>query len=219
MDLDELARISAVSRYSVVVGPPVIVCSMGAAGAETPSHRRRRVQREQWLAGTRLGGRSGSLLRRFCGRTHFAIDTNINDLLSQRKSPLAATPSRFSQGVSSCKQTSWRSWMPTPELAQNAASSLVRDLNTHRRPQIQSASEGSSSTFFRRNGLLYLPDKELSATLSQLPRSGPLLGSLAAADPSLRGVMASMNLSLRGVQFRRISLETLAPFRALSRGD
>ena len=65
-------------------------------------------------------------------------------------------------------------------------------------------------------GCCIFPSQSLRHTLNQLSRSGPLLGRLAA-DPSLRGVMDSIGLSLRGVIFRRVTLDTLAPeFQALS---
>ena len=215
VDLDELAR--DIGRQQVLCGcrPTVIVCSMGAAGMKRLLIGIVGFSASNGLLVLALAVGVGAFSAVFVAR-HFAIDTNINDLLSQNL-PWRQHQAAFLKEFPA-QETDILAVVdaPTPELAQNAASSLVRDLNTHRRPQIQSASEGSSSTFFRRNGLLYLPDKELSATLSQLTRSGPLLGSLAA-DPSLRGVMASINLSLRGVRFRRISLETLAPqFRALS---
>ena len=146
---------------------------------------------------------------------NFAIDTNINHLLSPnlpwRKNQaeyLKAFPGQLTTILAVIDA-------PTPELAQTAAARLARALNA-RRNEIESAREESGAAFFRRNGLLYLSDQELQSTLRQLSRSGPLLGSLAA-DPSLRGVMRSIGLSLEGVRFRRISLETLAPeFRALS---
>ena len=70
--------------------------------------------------------------------------------------------------------------------------------------------------FFRRNGLLFLSEDTLKETLAQLSKSSSFLETLAA-DPSLRGVMSAMSLPLRGVQLRRVSLNSLAPqFNALS---
>ena len=80
---------------------------------------------------------------------------------------------------------------PTAELAQSAADRLTKRLK-ERHEWFRSVTEGSS-LFFRRNGLLYLPEQELTTTLNRLSRSGPLLGRLAA-DPSLRGVMDSIRV-------------------------
>ncbi len=146
---------------------------------------------------------------------HFAIDTNINDLISPN------LPWRQHQAAYQKAFPGWETMIlavidaPTAELAQEAADRLTKRLK-ERHDWIRGVNEGNGSLFFRRNGLLYLPEPELTATLNQLSRSGPLLGRLAA-DPSLRGVMDSIGLSLRGVIFRRVPLDALAPeFQALS---
>ncbi len=146
---------------------------------------------------------------------HFAIDTNINDLISPD------LPWRQNQFAYQKAFPGWESTIlavidaPTAELAQSAAERLTKRLK-ERHDWIRGANEGNGSPFFRRNGLLYLAEPELTSTLNQLSRSGPLLSRLTA-DPSLRGVMDSIGLSLRGVIFRRVSLETLAPeFQNLS---
>ena len=146
---------------------------------------------------------------------HFAINTDIEHLLS-RKLPWRQTEIAFQKAFPG------RTTMilavidaPTPELAQTAADSLTARLK-ERRDAIRSAEEGEAAAFFRRNGLLYLSGSELSATLSKLSRSGPVLRGLAS-DPSLRGVMGSLALSLRGVKFRIATLDRLAPeFKPMS---
>ncbi len=152
---------------------------------------------------------------------HFAIDTNINNLIS-KSLPWRKNQAAYQKAFSSAETISGQETIvlavidaPTPELAQSAADRLTRKLR-ERHDEIRKVGEGNGSAFFRRNGLLYLPETELTSTLNQLSRSSLLLGRLAA-DPSLRGVMDSINLSLRGVRFRRISLDTLAPeFGSLS---
>src|SRR5262249_22451649 len=98
---------------------------------------------------------------------------------------------------------------PTPEFAEDAAEKLTQHLNQERNI-IRGARQLSGGPFFQRNGLLYLAPAELKESLDQLSKSRALLEPLAA-DPSLRGVMSAISLTLRGVQARRISLETLAP--------
>ena len=151
----------------------------------------------------------------FFVRQNFAIDTNINNLISHnlpwrqhQAAYLKAFPGQETSILAVIDA-------PTPELAQSAAARLSKALLL-RRDEIRNAQDVRSSAFFRRNGLLYLSDEELSSILRQLTRSGPLIGSLVS-DPSLSGIMSSIDLSLRGVRFRRISLDTLAPqFRGLT---
>ena len=103
---------------------------------------------------------------------------------------------------------------PTPELAEDAAQKLTQKLSQQANV-IRSAQELMGGPFFRHNGLLFLPADTLKESLSQLSRSNSFLEPLAA-DPSLRGVMSALALPLRGVQLRRVSLDSLAPqFNAL----
>jgi uncharacterized protein len=141
--------------------------------------------------------------------SRFAIDTNVERLLSPN------LPWRQDQ-IAYQKAFPGRSTMilavidaPTAELAQTATESLKSRLRD-RHDEIRGVEESTGGAFFRQNGLLYLTEAELQSTIAQLSRSGPLLGGLVA-DPSLRGVMGSISLSLRGVKFRRITLEKLAP--------
>ncbi len=104
---------------------------------------------------------------------------------------------------------------PTPELAEDAARKLTEQLS---KPSafIRGARQSSGGPFFQRNGLLFLSENEIKETLSQLSSSSGLLAPLAL-DPSLRGVMGVITLTLRAVQAKRISLDSLAPqFNAFS---
>ena len=104
---------------------------------------------------------------------------------------------------------------PTPELAEDAAQKLTKKLSQES-SVIRSAQELTGGPFFRRNGLLFLPTETLKDSLAQLSKAGSFLQPLAA-DPSLRGVTDALALPLRGVQLRRVSLDSLAPqFNALS---
>ncbi len=104
---------------------------------------------------------------------------------------------------------------PTPELAEEAARQLTEKL-AKETTAIQSVQELMGGPFFRRNGLLFLPQEDLKDALSQMTRSSSFLDPLAA-DPSLRGIMSAFALPLRGVQLKRVSLDSLAPqFNGLS---
>ncbi|HXW22240.1 MAG TPA: MMPL family transporter, partial [Rhodomicrobium sp.] len=103
----------------------------------------------------------------------------------------------------------------TPELADNAAHRLTERL-AQEKDLIKSVRQTSGGPFFRKNGLLFLSESELRETLAQLTKSRALFEPLAA-DPSLRGVMGAITLTLKGVQARRISLDHVAPqFNAFS---
>ncbi len=104
---------------------------------------------------------------------------------------------------------------PTPELADSAARRLTQRL-AQEKQAIKSVRQTTGGPFFQRSGLLFLSESELRETLAQIAKSRPLLEPLAA-DPSLRGVMKAVELTLRGVQGRRITLDSLAPqFNALT---
>ena len=104
---------------------------------------------------------------------------------------------------------------PTPELADSAAQRLTQRL-VQEKQFIKTARQTTGGPFFQRSGFLFLSESELRETLAQLVKSRALLEPLAA-DPSLRGVMGAVELTLRGVQGRRITLDSLAPqFNALS---
>src|SRR5258706_3590233 len=145
---------------------------------------------------------------------HFALNTDIEKLISPnlpwRQDEIAfqrAFPNQQSQILAVIDA-------PTSELAESAADALTQRLKEHHDVIREAYEQGG--TFFRRNGLLFLSEPELAETLRQVSRSAPRLGPLAS-DPSLRGVMDSISLSLLGVRFHRISLNSLAPqFRAFS---
>ena len=97
---------------------------------------------------------------------------------------------------------------PNAELANAATNALVDRL----KPQtglFQSVESVSTSDFFVRNRFLFLPTEEVAGLTGRLARSGPLLGQLAA-DPSLRGVVQALSLTLTGVEGGQVPLDALA---------
>jgi uncharacterized protein len=140
---------------------------------------------------------------------NFAINTDISKLISE---DLPWRQREVAFGKAFAKQETAIVAVidgPTPELAEDAAVKLTEQLNK-KSDVIRGALQSSGGPFFQRNGLLFLPEAELKDTLNQLSRSSSLLEPLAS-DPSLRGVMGVITLTLRGVQGRRISLDSLAP--------
>jgi uncharacterized protein len=85
----------------------------------------------------------------------------------------------------------------TPELAEAAAARLTAKLVAN--PTLFShVRRPDGGAFFNRNGLLYLPLKDVQDTTQQLIKAQPFLGGLAA-DPSLRGIMTNLSNALLGV--------------------
>lgn len=99
----------------------------------------------------------------------------------------------------------------TPELAESAAAKLSDKLATQtnffthvRRPD--------GGPFFDRNGLLFLPLKDVQDTTRELIKAQPFLGGLAA-DPSLRGIATTLSTALLGVENGQAKLADLdVPF-------
>jgi len=84
----------------------------------------------------------------------------------------------------------------TPELAETATAALTRALVADP-ARFRSVHRPDGGAFFDRYGLLLLPPSELQATANQLIEAQPLLAPLAA-DPSLRGVMTTLETAAQG---------------------
>jgi hypothetical protein len=97
---------------------------------------------------------------------------------------------------------------PTPELATAAADQLVGRLAPDK-ALFGSVQSIAASDFFARNRFLFLPTGQVTGITAQLSRAAPLLGQLAS-DPSLRGLVQAVSLSLTGVQAGQVTLDALA---------
>ncbi|MBI2740742.1 MAG: MMPL family transporter [Rhodospirillales bacterium] len=97
----------------------------------------------------------------------------------------------------------------TPELAEDAARHLSAALVA--RPGLfHSVRRPDGGPFFDRNGLLFLSQKQVQASVDGLMRSQFLLASLAA-DPSLRGVLDTLSRGLQGVRHGQAKLDDFQP--------
>jgi len=140
---------------------------------------------------------------------HFAINTDISKLISpdlpwrQREVAFAKAFPKVESAIVAVVDG------PTPELADQAAHRLSQRLSEEK-DIIRSVQQLTGGPFFQKNGFLFLSDSELKDALGQLTRAKPLLEPLVA-DPSLRGVMGSISLTLQGVQGRQVTLNSLAP--------
>jgi hopanoid biosynthesis associated RND transporter like protein HpnN len=97
---------------------------------------------------------------------------------------------------------------PTPELATAATKALVDRLtpNTELFHSVQSVATGE---FFVRNRFLFLPTEEVNGLTGRLSQAGPLLSQLTG-DPSLRGLVQALSLTLTGVEGGQVTLDGLA---------
>ena len=156
-----------------------------------------------------------SAVAAYYAATHFAINTNSEDLLSKdlpwRKTELtydAAFPRENNLILAVIDGA-------TAERAEQGASALDAALRETPR-YFASIRRPDGSPFFQRNGLLFLPLADVQNTTQQLISAQPLLGSLAA-DPSLRGLMTSLSTALMGVEAGQVNLDEVSrPFEPLS---
>ena len=98
---------------------------------------------------------------------------------------------------------------PTPMKAEAAANRLLARL----KPQTDlflSVRRPATETFFRRNGLLFLSVDELTDLSDHLAQAQPLLGTVAR-DPSLRGLLSSLDLATDGIAHGQLALSDLTP--------
>ena len=129
---------------------------------------------------------------------HFAIDTDVNALISadlpwrQRELAYELAFPQSTQAILAVVDA------PTPELANAAATALTEQLS-QQGGLFRSVEELGGGSFFEREGLLFLDTPDLTATLSQLEGASPSLAILAA-DPSLRGLIQAFSLSLGAAQ-------------------
>ena len=83
------------------------------------------------------------------------------------------------------------------DAAEDGAAALAARLAS-RKDLFSEVIRPDADPFFRREGLLFLPQDQVSALAAQTIEAQPFIGSLAA-DPSLRGLFGTLNLALEGV--------------------
>jgi uncharacterized protein len=144
----------------------------------------------------------------FYAATHFAINTDINKLISPtldwRKQELLFEklfPGPF--GTTTVVVEA-----PTPELVAQASSTLTQQLA--KRPDLfHSVNElGIGNSFFARNGLLFQPLADVEHQTHMLAESAQLIVTMAR-DPSLRGLTQSLNYVMTGIQGGLLKLDDI----------
>jgi uncharacterized protein len=139
---------------------------------------------------------------------HFAINTDINKLISQnlewRKRELEFEklfPGHFGSTLVVVDA-------PTAELATQASDALTRRLVAE--PKLfRSAENMSGNEFFSRNGLLFRPTADVAQLTQGLGKAGTLIATLVG-DPSLRGLTRALSLAFIGIRSHLTTLDALA---------
>ncbi|MGE3623182.1 MAG: MMPL family transporter [Bdellovibrionales bacterium] len=147
---------------------------------------------------------------------HFKINTDVNQLLAddlpwrQREKVLEkAFPQKVDLTVVVVDAD-------TSDAAEDAAAALAARLSKMPE-QFSYVSRPDGIPFFRKNGLLFLPQEETSQILNSLVEAQPLLGSVAS-DPSLRGLFSMFNLQLQGLEHGMVDYRRLdKPFDAIAK--
>ncbi|NNM71823.1 MMPL family transporter [Enterovirga aerilata] len=97
----------------------------------------------------------------------------------------------------------------TPEIAEEAAERLSEALRGDP-GTFRNVDRPDGGPFFAKNGLIFLLEQELKATLDSISEQAGLL-SILAADPTLRGLARTLGATLVGLRTGDITLEELAP--------
>lgn len=139
---------------------------------------------------------------------HFAIDTDVNDLLSAKlpwRQHEIAFNADFPQVVDIILVDVGAA---TPEAAKAAARELEQAL-ANRPDLFRSVRDVLDTPFFRRNGLLFLPPDRIEQFTGPIIKAKPLIGGLVT-DPSLRGLLRVLGEVLLYAKQGFLSLDDMA---------
>ena len=144
---------------------------------------------------------------------HFAINTDVNTLISE-KLPWRQRELSFDKSFpDSDSKILAVVDAPTPELASLARSALAENLSEET-GLFPSVTELGGTPFFAQNGLLFLPKEQVGGIMHELSEAAPLV-RVPVADPSLRGLAQMVAFGLAGVREKQLTLEdTARPFNA-----
>jgi uncharacterized protein len=149
-----------------------------------------------------------ALASAFYVATHFAINTNTDDLLSPKlpwRQQEITFRSIFPQTVDLILVDVGAA---TPEAAEAAARELQKNLAD--KPDLfRSVTDWLDTPFFRRNGLLYLPHNQVELVTGQLTKIQPLIAGLVR-DPSIRGLVQSLTQILGYAKYQNTPLDEMA---------
>jgi uncharacterized protein len=138
--------------------------------------------------------------------THFSMTTDINKLIST-DIPWRQRELAFEKAFPQYELIVAVIEAPTPELVAEASDALNARL-LQQKDLIRSVQQAQGGPFFAQNGFLFESLDELGPQLKMLTE-GQRLVQVLAGDPSLRGVIQSLQFGLLGVQGGRITLDAM----------
>ena len=145
---------------------------------------------------------------------HFAINTDINTLISD-KMDWRQRDVQFDKAFDRDSTILAVVEAPTPELTSAAALALEAKLRDDKKNFVSMQPLGSGE-FFEKNGLLFLPTKEVAEVTGQFEKAAPLI-EIMAGDPSIRGLTGALETGLAGVKRGEVKLDdTTRPFNQIS---
>jgi hypothetical protein len=145
---------------------------------------------------------------------HFAINTDINTLISD-KMDWRQRDVQFDKAFDRDGTILAVVEAPTPELTSAAALALEAKLKDDKTNFVSMQPLGSGE-FFEKNGLLFLPTKEVAEVTGQFEKAAPLI-EIMAGDPSIRGLTGALETGLAGVKRGEVKLDdTTRPFNQIS---
>jgi len=137
---------------------------------------------------------------------HFAIDTNVNDLISrdlpwrQRELDYQAAFPQSTQLILVVVDA------PTPEEASTATRALASNLSTT--PNIFRSFKKKEEDPSSPKRFLFLPTEQVERSTRALAGAAPIIRVLVK-DPSLRGLVQALSYGLEGVKVGQITLMNL----------
>ena len=145
---------------------------------------------------------------------HFAINTDINTLISERMD-WRQRDVQFDKAFDRDSTILAVVEAPTPELTTSAASALEAKLHDDKKNFVSMQPLGSGE-FFEKNGLLFLPTEEVAQVTGQFEQAAPLI-EIMAGDPSIRGLTGALETGLAGVKRGEVKLDNTArPFNLIA---
>src|ERR1700722_3183799 len=145
---------------------------------------------------------------------NFQINTDINTLISS-KLDWRQRDNQFDKAFDRDRTILAVVDAPTPELASAASAALVAKL-TGDTKHFDSVQALGSGEFFNKNGLLFLPAKEVGELTGQFEQAAPLI-EIMAGDPSLRGLTGALETGLVGIKRGEFKLDSTArPFSMIA---
>jgi uncharacterized protein len=147
-----------------------------------------------------------TILSGWYAATHFAMTTDINQLIST-DIPWRQREMAFEKAFPQYELVVAVVEAPTPELTAEASDALTARL-LQEKDLFHSVKQPQGGAFFAQNGFLFEQTDQLQQQLAMLAQAQRLVQVLAG-DPSLRGVIQTLQFGLLGVQGGRITLDNM----------